>query len=54
VVEDLAEENITFGANYWPIPQVVLKADYELRDTEQADGSTLDEDRFNVGIGYAF
>jgi hypothetical protein len=54
VVEDLAEENITFGANYWPIPQVVLKADYELRDTEQADGSTLDGDRFNVGVGYAF
>src|SRR5680860_839414 len=54
LVEDLPEENITFGANYWPIPQVVLKADYELRDTEQADGSTLDGDSVNVGLGYAF
>jgi hypothetical protein len=52
--EDLTEENATFGANYWPHPQVVLKADYQLRDTEQADGSTVDGDSFNLGIGYLF
>jgi len=54
VVEDLTEEDITFGANYWPIPQVVLKADYQLRNTEQADDSTIDGDSFNLGLGYAF
>lgn len=52
--EDLPEENITFGTNYWPHPQVVLKADYQLRETEQADGSTEDGDSFNLGIGYVF
>jgi hypothetical protein len=52
--ENLTEENVTFGANYWPHPQVVLKADYQLRDTEQADGTTVDGDSLNLGIGYLF
>ncbi len=52
--EDLTEENITFGANYWPHPQVVLKADYQFRDTEQVEGITVDEDSLNLGIGYMF
>jgi hypothetical protein len=50
--EDETEDNITFGANYWPHPQVVLKTDYQLRDNEVFTGE--DVDSFNVGIGYLF
>ncbi len=39
------------GLNYWPHPDVVLKADYQMQDAAQ--GSSQD-DRINLGIGYQF
>jgi hypothetical protein len=39
----------TAGVNYWPIEQVVLKADYSNIDT----GGT-NEETFNFGLGYFF
>lgn len=53
-VEDLTEEDITVGANYWPIPQVVLKADYQFRNGEDTEETAIGGDSFNLGIGYAF
>ena len=52
---------MTVGLDYKPHPQVVLKADYQMRDTESAadegKGAGLDEwkiDQFNMGIGFIF
>lgn len=39
------------GINYWPHPDIVLKADYQMQDGPQ--GSSQD-DRINLGIGYQF
>ena len=39
------------GINYWPHPDVVLKADYQIQDN--ADSRT-EKDGFNLGIGYQF
>lgn len=39
----------TFGLNYNPTPNVVLKADYVLRDNRGTD-----DDRFELGMGYSF
>lgn len=48
----LSSNNIvTVGANYWPHPQVVLKADYQKFD--EPDGNNGDK-RFNLGLGYMF
>lgn len=52
--EDLTEENVTVGFNYWPIEQVALKADYQQRETDLAGGGTEDDDSLNLGIGYVF
>lgn len=52
--ENLAENDTTVGFNYWPIHQVVIKADYQWRETDLANGGTLDENSFNVGLGYVF
>lgn len=52
--EDLSEENVTVGLNYWPIEQLVFKADYQQRETEQAGGGSVDADSFNLGVGYVF
>lgn len=41
--------NLTLGINYNPTDNVVLKADYMIRDNRGAD-----DDRFALGIGYAF
>ncbi|MGZ8983359.1 MAG: porin [Methylotenera sp.] len=41
----------TVGANYWPHPQVVLKADYQQFD--KPDGNKGDK-RLNLGLGYMF
>lgn len=39
------------GVNYWPHPNVVLKADYQFQDLPNGgDG----DDRINLGIGYQF
>jgi len=49
-VADPLQDNeiITFGVNYKPIPQVVIKADYENWDQ---DGKN---DKFNIVFGYVF
>ncbi len=41
---------VTFGFSYKPIPQIVIKADYQWRDNE-ADTA---DNQFNLGIGYVF
>ncbi len=52
---------LTLGIDFKPHPQVVLKADYQIRDTssdlEQGKGDGKDEwkiDQFNLGIGFIF
>lgn len=42
------------GLNYWPHPDVVLKADYRFRDQELASERGRDFDGFDLGIGYQF
>lgn len=44
-------EETSLGVNYWPHPQVVLKADYQWQ-TVNADDSEVNG--FNLGIGYQF
>ena len=39
------------GVNYWPVPNVVIKADYQNRSAP--DGRS-ELDGFNLGIGYLF
>lgn len=39
------------GVNFWPHPDVVLKADIQHQDNE---GSTKNDNGFNLGIGYQF
>lgn len=39
-----------FGVNYWPHPDVVLKADVQLED----NASGADQNGFNLAIGYQF
>lgn len=39
------------GLNYWPIPNVVLKADYNFINGE---GQGNDDSRLNLGVGYQF
>lgn len=39
------------GVNYWPVPNVVLKFDYQFEDTPSG---AADDDRINLGIGYQF
>lgn len=41
----------TVGANFWPHPSVVLKADYQNFDKPDADKG---DKRFNMGVGYMF
>lgn len=44
-------EQIDLGVNYWPIPNVVMKADYNFINGE---GQGNDDSRLNLGIGYQF
>lgn len=51
----------TFGLDFKPIPNVVIKADYQWRDTDsdlpKGKGTGLDENKisqFNLGIGFIF
>jgi hypothetical protein len=49
---NLSNNNIwTLGVNYYPHPQIVLKADYQSYD--KADGGKGDK-RINLGMGYMF
>ncbi len=47
---DSEKTQIDFGVNYWPHPDVVLKADYQQQDND--DGRN--QDGFNLGVGYQF
>ena len=42
------------GVNYWPHPQVVIKADLRQREHDLASESGRDFDGFDLGIGYQF
>ena len=44
-------DQLQFGMNYWPHPDVVLKADYQF---DSASASTSEDDRFNLGVGFQF
>ncbi|MDP1697526.1 MAG: hypothetical protein Q8L45_07065 [Xanthomonadaceae bacterium] len=41
----------SFGFNYWPVPEVVFKLDYQFESTPNG---VQDDDRLNLGIGYQF
>jgi hypothetical protein len=41
----------TVGLNYWPHPQVVLKADYQFQSVPPG---MVDDDRVNLGLGFMF
>ena len=41
---------LTFGLSYKPIPNVVVKVDYQIRD-DKADSSN---NQLNLGLGYVF
>lgn len=54
-------EVLTLGLDFKPHPQIVIKADYQLRDTKsglrKGKGTGLDEskiDQFNLGLGFIF
>lgn len=47
---DSEEKQIDVGVNFWPHPDVVLKADYQTQDND----SGRDQDGFNLGVGYQF
>ena len=40
----------TFGLNYLPIPNVVVKAEYQWLDNKADSG----DNQFNFGLGYVF
>lgn len=42
------------GVNFWPHPQVVLKADYRSREHDETADSGRDFDGIDLGIGYHF
>jgi hypothetical protein len=42
------KKQVNAGINYWPHPNVVLKADY------QNQSGRIDDDGFNLGMGYQF
>jgi hypothetical protein len=45
----------TVGVNYWPIPNVVIKADYRERDHDQnITADQFDFTGIDVGMGYSF
>lgn len=48
---DTEFDQLDFGFNYWPHPNVVLKADYQIQDAPQGQDEF---DGFNLGVGYQF
>jgi hypothetical protein len=44
-------EEITFGINFYPTSNFVIKADYQLVENASGEGK---DDRFNLGLGWAF
>lgn len=47
---DSEKQQLDVGVNYWPHPDVVIKADYQQQDND--DGKN--QDGFNLGVGYQF
>jgi hypothetical protein len=45
------KQEITFGVNFYPVPNFVVKADYQIFDDASGNGR---KDQFNIGIGWAF
>ena len=43
-----------FGLNYWPVPGVVLKVDYRVRDHSLPALAVRDFDSLSLGFGYNF
>ena len=43
-----------FGLNYWPVPGVVLKMDYRMREHSLPALAVRDFDSFSLGFGYNF
>jgi hypothetical protein len=48
---DSKRKQTDVGVNYWPHPQVVLKADYQIEDRPAGQ---VDDDRINLGVGLMF
>ena len=44
-------DEITVGASFWPVSDVVFKVDYQWRDDDTGDGLP---ERFNMGLGWSF
>jgi len=44
------KKQTNIGVNYWPHPDVVIKADYQNQD----NANNSDQNGFNLGIGYQF
>jgi len=44
-------DSIVTGVNFWPAPNVVLKANYQQQDIEGEEG---ERDSFNLGVGWQF
>lgn len=47
-------DQVEVGVNYWPHPQVVLKADFRSRSHNLVSEEGRDFDGFDLGIGYFF
>jgi hypothetical protein len=47
---DSEKTQVDTGLNYWPVPQVVVKADYQWQDNDNGK----DQNGFNLGLGYEF
>jgi hypothetical protein len=45
------QDEITFGVSFFPTTNLVLKADYQIRDDDTAAGLP---ERFNLGVGWSF
>jgi len=48
---DSKRKQTDVGVNYWPHPQIVLKADYQIEDRPAGQ---VDDDRINLGVGFMF
>jgi hypothetical protein len=48
---DSEYQQTNIGINYWPIPDVVLKADYQFQQGPTDSGTV---EGINLGIGYQF
>lgn len=44
-------EQVDFGLNYWPHPDIVLKGDFQV---DLPPPGTAKDNRFNLGLGYQF